>query len=364
MKKKKFLLLIVLLVFAIPFSALCDTKISNINLKIDIEEDDFSDLPELDITSKSKNYSVDDYEITIGLDGKEMDPDLSDKEMDDQDETGGPGASSAKTTKKVSTTNKKKAEPVTCEITLSASDDYYFNTMSKKNIKVSGLEANCTKASRKDSGKTLVLTVQLPGIKTKVRMVETAYWNEEGFAVWEKADNAEVYEVRLYRDGKSTGKTYETTSTKFNFYPLMTKPGSYYYTVRAKDYDGESSKRTESDTITINEAQAARFKEKYAIEYEIVDVESGPSANRNILNGGWQQENGRYWYRMDDGMMPQGNWMQIGEDWYWFDEDGYMIQDEWKSWKGKEYYFGNDGKMLINSKTPDGFQVGSDGAKK
>ena len=62
--------------------------------------------------------------------------------------------------------------------------------------------------------------------------------------------------------------------------------------------------------------------------------------------------------------MPQGNWMQIGEDWYWFDEDGYMIQDEWKSWKGKEYYFGNDGKMLINSKTPDGFQVGSDGAKK
>ena len=109
MKKKKFLFLIVLLVFAIPFSALCDTKISNINLKIDIEEDDFSDLPELDITSKSKNYSVDDYEITIGIDGNEMDPDLLDGEDDDQDETGGPGASSAKTTKKVSTTNKKSS---------------------------------------------------------------------------------------------------------------------------------------------------------------------------------------------------------------------------------------------------------------
>lgn len=364
MKRKKFLFLIVLLVFAIPFSALCDSRISNISLKIDIEEDDFDELPELDITSKSKNYFVDDYEITIGLDGNEMDPDLSDEENEEQDEAGGPGSSLVKTTKKTSTSRKKKIKPVTCEITLSAADDYYFNTMAKKNIKVFGLDANCIKASRRDSGKTLVLTVQLPGIKTKVRMVETASWDNEGLATWKEANNAVLYEVKLWRDGKTIGNEYETASTKFNFNPLMTKPGTYHYTIRAKGNDGEISKRTESDAIFIDEEHAAIFKEKYAIQYEELDSDSGPSTERKILNGGWQQENGRYWYRMDDGMMPQGNWMLIGEDWYWFDEDGYMVQDKWKSWNGKEYYFGHDGKMLENSETPDDSSVDSDGVKK
>ena len=82
------------------------------------------------------------------------------------------------------------------------------------------------------------------------------------------------------------------------------------------------------------------------------------------INVGWQEEDGEYWYRCEDGTFPQTQWLQVDENWYFFDSDGHMVKNQWVRWKGKEYYFGNDGSMLVNVKTPDGYKVGSDGAKK
>lgn len=56
----------------------------------------------------------------------------------------------------------------------------------------------------------------------------------------------------------------------------------------------------------------------------------------------WQQEpDGRWWYRNEDGSYPVNQWQEIN---------------------GKQYYFGSDGYMLTNTTTPDGKQVGADGA--
>jgi len=364
MKKRNFITVFVISMSIImSITAFASTKVSSVNIKIKAEEDeDDYGLPDLEITTSSKNYSISGYDYTIGLDGNdvEMDTDEEDED-DDQDENNGPGAN----TKSKSTTTKKETstKPVTCEITLTAEDDCYFATMTKKNIKINGLDANCTKAARQDSGTTLVLTVQLPGIKTRVGTVDEAGWKTHNIAKWNETNNANTYEIRLYRDGKPFGKLYETEYKQFNFAPLMLKPGTYYYTVRAKDVKGTTGKRFESESVNISEAEANAFKEKYKLEYEIIDVQSGPSVNRNILNGGWQKENGKYWYRMDDGMFPQGNWMLIDNEWYFFDQDGYMITNQWKDWKGKEYYFGSDGKMLKSTKTPDGFKVDEQGEK-
>lgn len=58
--------------------------------------------------------------------------------------------------------------------------------------------------------------------------------------------------------------------------------------------------------------------------------------------GEWKQEaDGRWWYQNDDGGYPANQWQEIG---------------------GKQYYFGADGYMLANTTTPDGYQVGADGA--
>jgi len=60
-----------------------------------------------------------------------------------------------------------------------------------------------------------------------------------------------------------------------------------------------------------------------------------------VFAGEWRQSNGRWWYENEDGGYPASQWQEIG---------------------GKHYYFGADGYMLENTVTPDGYQVGADGA--
>lgn len=55
----------------------------------------------------------------------------------------------------------------------------------------------------------------------------------------------------------------------------------------------------------------------------------------------WKQDEKGYWYQNDDGSYPKDCWQEIG---------------------GKQYYFGSDGYMFANTTTPDGKQVGADGA--
>ena len=58
--------------------------------------------------------------------------------------------------------------------------------------------------------------------------------------------------------------------------------------------------------------------------------------------GEWKQEaDGRWWYQNDDGSYPTNSWQKIDN---------------------KDYYFDAEGWMLSNTTTPDGYQVGADGA--
>lgn len=56
------------------------------------------------------------------------------------------------------------------------------------------------------------------------------------------------------------------------------------------------------------------------------------------------------------------NWQQIGGVWYFFDENAYCKTNTWVFWNEKWYYLDVNGAMLVNTTTPDGKQVGEDGA--
>ena len=60
-------------------------------------------------------------------------------------------------------------------------------------------------------------------------------------------------------------------------------------------------------------------------------------------------------------MHTVNNWQYIGGKWYFFDGTGYM-KTGWIDWNGKWYYCDSSGAMLSNTTTPDGYQVGADGA--
>ena len=358
MKKRKFIVpILALSLFASSFTAYASTKISTVKIKIDTEDTDTTEIPDLDISTNGKGYDFDSYEITGGFES------LYDDE-DEEDTASGPGAESKTNTKKTTSNSEKKEEVATVEITLTANDDYVFNTMSKDKIKVSGYGAECTKASRKDSGKTLVLTVKLPDLKLRLGEVSEAGWESESKGRWNKADNAASYSLRLYRDGKPFGHIQETGGITYDFAPYMLKAGNYHYIVRPVSDSGDLGERVESTIINVSEETAQGFKQTYALQYDDTVDMKGPHEMTPPINVGWQEEDGEYWYRCEDGTFPQTQWLQVDENWYFFDSDGHMVKNQWVRWKGKEYYFGNDGSMLVNVKTPDGYKVGSDGAKK
>lgn len=69
----------------------------------------------------------------------------------------------------------------------------------------------------------------------------------------------------------------------------------------------------------------------------------------------------RYWID-PDGYMATG-WRQfMDENWYYFKGDGAMAVNSWAMDNGKWFYLGADGAMARNTRTPDGYQVGGDGA--
>ena len=57
-----------------------------------------------------------------------------------------------------------------------------------------------------------------------------------------------------------------------------------------------------------------------------------------------------------------GEWKQDTTGWWYINDDGSYPTNQWQEIDGKQYYFGTDGYMLVNTTTPDGQQVGADGA--
>lgn len=78
-----------------------------------------------------------------------------------------------------------------------------------------------------------------------------------------------------------------------------------------------------------------------------------------------EDENGiMYWVYIDSGEYAKERWIQTPDDrWFYAGSDTKLYQNKWLNNKnGKWYYFGNDCSMQHNVTTPDGYQVGSDGA--
>ena len=107
---------------------------------------------------------------------------------------------------------------------------------------------------------------------------------------------------------------------------------------------------------------------------------------------GWRYSPAGWWFQYNDGSWPSDGWKYIDGRWYLFDQGGHMmtgwytdgngyrfylnpIDDGtlgsmrigWQIVDGKAYFFntmsdGTQGRLLVNTTTPDGYRVGTDGA--
>lgn len=144
------------------------------------------------------------------------------------------------------------------KVWLDAEGDYYFNG-SYKSSNVSISKGTFVSAKRENSD-TLVVRLKVKGIEGSFNPPDEAYWksNTKGTARWTAPDDGGTgkYEVVLRR-GSSSVHTVETTGTSYNFYPYMTREGSYSFRVRtiaktsSEEQYGKKSDWMESDEIYI-----------------------------------------------------------------------------------------------------------------
>lgn len=59
---------------------------------------------------------------------------------------------------------------------------------------------------------------------------------------------------------------------------------------------------------------------------------------------GCQKQDGKWWYKRQDGSYPQAVWEKIDDVWYHFDAEGYM-QTGWILDNEKWYYLKSSGAM-------------------
>ena len=82
-----------------------------------------------------------------------------------------------------------------------------------------------------------------------------------------------------------------------------------------------------------------------------------------MVKSGWGQDSSKRWFYLDsNGSMISNGWALYKSNWYYFGGDGEMFVSKWAYWNDDAYYLSSDGAMLVNTKTPDGYIVGLDGA--
>ncbi len=80
----------------------------------------------------------------------------------------------------------------------------------------------------------------------------------------------------------------------------------------------------------------------------------------NIMNGVWEQVNGKWKLKVSDNSYAASQWAYLGNKWYFLGNDGYMLTG-WQMVNGKWYYMDTTGAMMADTVTPDGYRVNQNG---
>ncbi len=222
-------------------------------------------------------------------------------------------------------------------------EDYYFrSSYSSSRITVKG--ADFSSASR--SGDRLVVTLTARPVKGQFDPPADAYWsNTLGRARWEAPEERETssgaYDVYLYRGGSIVKKLENYRGTSADFYPYMTRRGTYTFRVRTVPSNSEEEEYGKKSGWTVSD-------ELYIEEDEVSDgtgqnLEDGMTSSGGITSVGWQEQNGTWYFRYPDGSYQRNGWLKVDGRWYLFDSDSRMLIG-WQKVNDIWYYLSpNDG---------------------
>jgi hypothetical protein len=309
---------------AVPMTALAatGTSISSVSLYISSEIEAGESGGDVTVTSSSSKFSINDTEVTNEPDGEWKNG------------------------------NKPKLK-----VTLEAEGDYYFDSgFSKSSVSLSGSDGTVSSVSRSSS--KLIVYITLDALEDDEDDHELAVsnleWDEgNGTASWDECEDANKYEVRLYRGSNAVTSVLTTTYTSYDFASYITNSGDYSFKVRGVYNSSNKGSWEESDSwyVSSNEAEEISSASSSGV--------SGPGSSTGT--GAWLKDSTGWWYCNADRSYTVSNWQYIDDCWYYFNQSGYMVTG-WVNWNSKWYYCGESGAMLTSTTTPDGYNVGSGGA--
>lgn len=207
-------------------------------------------------------------------------------------------------------------------------------------------------SARREGDGELAVVISVP-VRGTYAAPANAQWRDSGLgrAEWNTdvdryddyiiATTSGYYDVYLYRGSTVVHKLEDYHGESYNFYPYMTRKGTYTFRVRTvphtesqKQY-GKKSEWTESDEFYIDE--------------ENVSDGTGRTNTNGTVSGitevGWIQSEGTWYFRYPNGTYQTNGWLKLNEIWYLFDSSGRMLTG-WQQDKGQWYYLQANGAML------------------
>lgn len=196
------------------------------------------------------------------------------------------------------------------ELSLIDKSSYRFTSATK--VGVSGFGSQVKSKKVLNGGNALRIDISLPKVSGPLEEITDYYW-EGTIAQWSDSDDADRYEVRLYR-GNSLVSTISTNRNQFDFYPYMTKVGEYSFRVRGLcSRDGQKGKWTDKS-------------EYHSISSGNTYTSPGPGGSDYTPHSaaGWQQDNRGWTYRQNDGSLVRNRWLFVDNNWFHLADSSYM----------------------------------------
>jgi hypothetical protein len=249
-------------------------------------------------------------------------------------------------------------------IELQADDGYYFDTIKKDKIKISGLEAEFVKAARKNNGQNFYITAQVTGAGSFVDEISEARWSRGGYAEWGETYGAQSFIIAL-TNPKGRVRRVTTCGLQYDFRPYMMDSGYYSFKVRPVSSSGDKASWFEGGNLYVTDEMVASNRALFEVKKEVSYIGDEKIPSNEVVrytNTGWQTtEEGKSWYRNTDGSYPQASWLKLDGDWYYFDTNGFMESNAYITYGKSDYYFGEDGKLVVSLEVPDGRVALEDG---
>ncbi len=236
------------------------------------------------------------------------------------------------------------------EISGNSYDTVYLFTgnYSSHNVRVN--KGELLAADIRDQGYTLEVTIRVNPISGTYEAPVQAYWaDSRGNARWEESyGDSGYYDIVCYRGASTVKKLNSYHGRAYNFYPYMTREGSYSFKVRAVPPAGSKSKS--SEWIESGDLYIGKDQVSDGSGQTHDDENGGGASGSSILPGtgssnlypegtgtsnvaGWISEGGENYFRYPNGEYVRDSWLHLQDRWYLFDSQGRSL----RGWQQNKY---------------------------